>query len=400
MDVSGGLADSALTEIYVNRSYETMIWMKDLGVQWDLNPSFVFKKEGRYYWPSHMTYLQAKGSGEGLIEMLYGIAENREIRILYETSGSSLFTNENGSIGGLIGKGIGGPIKIVAKNVILSCGGFQANPAQRAAYLGKNWDLVKVRGTKYDTGDGFQLALILGAKLTGHWGGCHASIIGEDSPAVEAATSASERYCYIYGIMVNRDGKRFVDEGENVIDYTYAKFGKEIVNQPGSIAFQIFDSKVFNLLRPEYHQANRVEGDSLADLANDLDINEANFLQTIEEFNRSVVNDVKKPFIPYNCDGRRTKGLSPDKSNWAQRIDTPPYRAYAVACGLTMTYGGLATNVKGQVIDTCDRPIEGLFAVGEITGGFFYHNYPGGSGLTRGAVMGRIAGANAARSVR
>ena len=129
-----------------------------------------------------------------------------------------------------------------------------------------------------------------------------------------------------------------------------------------------------------------------------LDINVEKFLATVKTFNEAILND-EKPFVPYRLDGRRTKGLKPDKTNWAQRIDTPPYRAYAVVCGLTMTYGGLKTNEKGEVIDTSDRPIKGLYAVGEITGGFFYHNYPSGTGLMRGAVMGRIVGAEAAANL-
>jgi tricarballylate dehydrogenase len=198
--------------------------------------------------------------------------------------------------------------------------------------------------------------------------------------------------------MVNRDGKRFVDEGEDLMLYTYAKFGKEILKQPGSVAFQFFDARVIPLLRAEYQGAQGVENNSLEDLAGELDIDVEQFMKTIKAYNEAIVED-ERPFIPYRLDGRRTRGLSPDKTNWAQKIDTPPYRAYAVACGLTMTYGGLKTNEKAQVMDTSDRPIKGLYAVGEITGGFFYHNYPAGTGLIRGAVMGRIAGGEAARNI-
>jgi tricarballylate dehydrogenase len=142
-----------------------------------------------------------------------------------------------------------------------------------------------------------------------------------------------------------------------------------------------------------------VESNSLEELAEELDINVEQFLATIKEYNRSIINE-ETPFVPYQLDGRRTKGLKPDRTNWAQKVDKPPYRAYAVVCGLTMTYGGLRTNEKAQVFDTSDRPIKGLYAIGEIAGGFFYHNYLGGSGLIRGAVMGRIAGAEAASNIQ
>jgi tricarballylate dehydrogenase len=233
------------------------------------------------------------------------------------------------------------------------------------------------------------MAMYVGAHTAGHWGGCHASVVSEDSPMVEAATAVSERYSYNYGIIVNRGGKRFVDEGEDFIAFTYAKYGKETLKQPGGVAFQIYDAKTIPLLRFEYHGAEHVESKTLDDLAEQLDIDVEGFKKTIKDFNAAVVNDT--PFASYKLDGLRTKGLRPDKTNWAQKIDTPPYQGWAVVCGLTMTYGGLMTNERTQVINTSGRPIPGLYAVGKVTGGYFYHNYPSGTGLVRGAVMGRIA---------
>jgi tricarballylate dehydrogenase len=235
----------------------------------------------------------------------------------------------------------------------------------------------------------------IGAQLVGHWGGVHASIVSEDSPMVEAASTASMRYSYPLSIMVNRNGERFVDEGADFLFYTYAKYGKEILKQPGSVAFQIFDAKVSPFLFPEYQDAARVESNSLEELAEDLDINKEQFLSTVKEYNGAIISD-NRPFIPNEYDGRRTRGLKPDKTNWANKIDTPPYRAYGVVCGITMSFGGLKTDGKAQVLDTSDLPIKGFYAVGELTGGLFYHNYPGGTGLVKGGVMGRIAGTEAA----
>jgi tricarballylate dehydrogenase len=393
--LSEGLSDRRLTEIFVDRSMETVTWMKEQGLQWDLNPSHVAKIGDTLLWSAGQLALDAMGAGEGLVEMLYGILEKRGVPVLYETAVRSLIMNEDGKVCSVVAKELDGFLQIDAKNVILACGGFQANPAWRRRYLGPNWDLVKLRGTRYDTGDGIQMAVQVGAQLAGHWGGCHASIVSEDSPMIEAASSGSERYSYPYCIMVNRDGQRFADEGEDLQVFTYAKFGKEILKQPGSVAFQIYDAKVIPLLRKAYQDAEGVESDSLETLAEEIDIPVGKFLATIKGFNEAIIND-EKPFVSYRLDGRRTKGLSPDKTNWAQKIDMPPFRAYAVVCGLTMTYGGLKTNEKGEVIDTSDNPIRGLYAVGEITGGFFYHNYPSGTGLMRGAVMGRIVGAQAA----
>ena len=398
--LSEGFADKRFTEIFVNQSYEVVRWMKDQGLTWDLYTSAggMVKLGDRLLWPSGMNVLRSLGAGEGLVEMLYGTVEKRGIEVLYETAARSLITNEEAKVCGAVAKGPDGLIQINAKRVILSCGGFQANPAWRRRYLGPQWDLVKLRGTRYDTGEGIQMAVDVGAQLAGHWGGCHASIVSEDSPMIEAASAGSERYSYNYSIMVNRDGKRFVDEGEDMVNYTYAKFGKEILKQPGSVAFQIYDSKVFGCFKLEYQNAAKVESSSLEELAEELDINVEQFLATVNEFNRAV--DETKPFVMHRLDGRRTRGLNPDKTNWAQKIDTPPYQAYAVVCGLTMTYGGLKTNEKAQVIDTSDNPIKGLYAVGEITGGFFYHNYPAGTGLVRGAIMARIAASEAVAGMK
>jgi tricarballylate dehydrogenase len=394
MVLSEGLADKTFTEIYVERSLETAKWMREQGVIFDINPCQIFQKEDHLVCPSGGTMLEAKGAGEGLVEMLYGIVEKKGIEVLYETAGCSLIQDSGGKVVGLIVRDRDGFMEIEAKNVILACGGHQASPDARRKYLGENWDLVKLRGTRYDTGDGIKMAVDIGAQTAGHWGGCHASMVSEDSPMIEAAGAGSERYSYPYSVMVNRDAKRFVDEGRDFQQFTYAKYGKEILKQPGAVAFQIYDSKIFPLFRVEYQEAVRVESNTLEELAEALEIDKEQFVKTIAEYNQAVQEDV--PFAAYKLDGRRTRGLNPDKTNWAQKIDTPPYRAYAVVCGLTMTYGGLKTNTKTQVINTADQPIKGLYAVGEVTGGFFYHNYPSGTGLTRGAAMARIAGAEAA----
>jgi tricarballylate dehydrogenase len=398
INLSEGLSNKRATEIFVDKSLETVTWMKKQGVTWDLFWDFMVKKGDRLFFPNTTTVLQAPGSGEGLIENLYGIVEKLGISVFYETAAYSLILNSGRAICGILVYDNDGFIRINTKNIILACGGFQANPAWRRRYLGENWDLVKLRGTRYDTGDGIKMAIDIGAQVTGHWGGCHASIVSEDSPLIEAALAGSERYCYPHSIIVNRDGKRFVDEGEDVFFYTYAKFGREIAKQPGGVAFQIYDGKTIPLLRAKYQNSVCVESNSLEELAEESDINVENFLATVKEFNEAIIDD-DKPFVPYRLDGRGTKGLNPDKTNWAHKIDTPPYKSFAVVCGLTMTYGGLKTNEKAQVIDTSHRPIKGLYAVGEITGGFFYHNYPSGTGLVRGAVMGRIAGAEAAANI-
>lgn len=393
MKVSGGLAEKKWTEVIVNESLPTMVWLTELGFKWDLNFAQAARDGNRLFWAAGNTVLLTWNEGEGLIETLYGIAEARKVPVLYETAAQSLIVNADGKVCGVIAKSREGMIQINAGSVVLASGGFEGNREMRRRYLGEGWDLVKLRGTRYNTGDGLRMALEIGAQPFGHWGGCHASVVSEDSPEIEADATGAIRYSYLYGIMVNTNGERFVDEGEDFANYTYAKLGKEIAKQPGGVAFQIFDSKIIPVLRPEYQDAVRVESDSLEDLASQIEVDRKTFINTVDQFNNAVSEE--RPFLFQRRDGRRTYGLDPDKTNWSQKIDTPPFVAYAVVCGLTFTYGGLKINEKTQVIDVSDRPIEGLYAIGELPGGLFYHNYPSGSGLMKGVITARIAAAHA-----
>jgi tricarballylate dehydrogenase len=193
--------------------------------------------------------------------------------------------------------------------------------------------------------------------------------------------------------MLNRLGQRFVDEGEDQALFTYAKFGGIILNQPGGVAYQIFDAKVKHLLEPRYATSEPATAISLDDLMSKLDLDREAAIRTLEEYNLGAGHG---SFNPGDRDGMKTRGLTPPKSNWAQKLDTPPYLAWPVTGGITFSFGGLKVNDRAQVIGTDWNPIAGLYTCGEMVGGLFHHNYPGGSGLMSGAVFGRIAGANAA----
>ena len=196
--------------------------------------------------------------------------------------------------------------------------------------------------------------------------------------------------------MLNANGERFVDEGADFRNYTYAKYGRVILCQPRQFAWQVFDSKVLHLLRDEYRikRVTKVRADTLEELVQKLDdVNPVKALETIKAYNAAVKKDV--PFNPNVKDGRGTVGLAIPKSNWANILDTPPFEAYAVTCGITFTFGGLKIDSSARVIDTDGQVIPGLFAAGELVGGLFYFNYPGGTGLMNGAVFGKIAGTTA-----
>jgi tricarballylate dehydrogenase len=287
--------------------------------------------------------------------------------------------------------------------VVLACGGFEANTEWRTRYLGPGWDLAKVRGSRFNTGEGLRMALAIGASPYGNWSGCHAVQWEMNAPEFGdlAVGDQFQKHSYPFAILVNALGKRFVDEGADFRNYTYAKYGRVVLEQPGQFAWQIWDQKTKHLQRDEYHikQCTKVTANTLEELAKKLDgVNAEQFVKTIAEYNAAVRSDVA--FNPNIKDGRRTEGLSVPKSNWANTIDKPPFEGYAVTCGVTFTFGGLRINNDCEVLNLDYQPIAGLYAAGELVGGIFYFNYPGGTGLTSGSVFGKIAGAAAARAAR
>jgi tricarballylate dehydrogenase len=210
-----------------------------------------------------------------------------------------------------------------------------------------------------------------------------------------------ERESYPFGITVNRDGVRFVDEGSDYGAYTYAKYGRQILHQPEQRAWQLFDAQSASLLTSEYRYKNpeaaRITAKSieeLADLLGTHGLQADAVYQTIRKFNAAVLDN--SPFSPYEKDGRRTKGLATEKTNWARGLTQPPFEAYEVTCGITFTFGGLRIDTDARVLDHGGRCIAGLYACGESVGGLYYFNYGSGTGLTSGAVLGRIAGRRAA----
>jgi tricarballylate dehydrogenase len=395
-------ADPDLAELLVTRSFDTLKWMRGKGVVFvpAYSQSYVVNDK-RVFWGGNPVAIT--GGGMGLVNALFAAAEKAGVDIRYQARGTELIT-DNGIVRGVVvrqGAHDGEPLRIRSKAVVLAAGGFQANTEWRTKYLGPGWDLAKVRGTRFDTGDGIKMALDIGAVSHGNWSGCHA--VGWDLNAPEfgdiTVGDGFNKHQYPFSIMVNADGERFLDEGADIRNYTYAKYGRVILQQPRQFAWQIFDAKVADLLRPDFYRTRRVtrvSAGTLEDLVTKLDgVDPVRCLKTIHEFNDAVRTDV--PFNPTVKDGRGTVGLEIPKSNWANRLDEPPYEAFAVTCGITFTFGGVRVNKAARVLDATLTPIDGLYACGEMVGGLFYFNYPGSTGLTWGAVLGKIAGTGAAQ---
>lgn len=389
--------DPDLCELLVTRSRETMQWMRGKGVRFaPIYGRQAYKVDGRFKFWGGLT-VEAWGGGPGLVEALTTAARKTGIQVVYEARATALIADDDG-VKGVRVRHQGKTREIAAKAVVLAAGGFQANTEWRTRYLGPTWELAKIRGTRFNTGDGIKMALDVGAMATGNWSGSHA--VGWDRNAPEfgdlAVGDNFQKHSYPWGIMLNANGERFVDEGADFRNYTYAKYGRVILMQPGQFAWQVFDAKIIPMLRDEYRikQVTKVRADTLEELVAKLeDVNVDTALATIEAYNAAVMTDV--PFDPNVKDGRGTRGLAVNKTNWANTIDTPPFEAFAVTCGITFTFGGLKVDTAAQVIDTDGRVIPGLCAAGELVGGLFYFNYPGGTGLMAGSVFGRIAGDSA-----
>jgi tricarballylate dehydrogenase len=384
--------------ILIDESSLALRWLSAQGVKFEpIYSRQAFEKDRRFVFWGGLT-LAAHDEGVGLVRAELEAFARAGGEIRYDCPATSLIV-EDGRVAGVeTPQGA-----IPTRAVVLACGGFEANAELRARFLGQGWDRALVRGTPHNRGDGLEMALSLGATPHGFYGGCHATPMDRYAPDygnLDLPHHERKNYrkiCYFLGVMLNVDGQRFVDEGENFRNYTYAQFGRSIMEQPGHLAWQIFDAKVDHLLYSEYRfrDAHFVEDATLEGLLDKLEgIDRSAATKTIEDFNAAV--DEAVPFDPTVKDGRATRGLALPKSNWAQKIETGPFKAYPVTGGITFTYGGVEVGEAGGVKRASGEEIPGLYACGEMVGGVFFNGYPGGSGLTSGVVFGRRAGYGAA----
>ena len=395
--VTQSRSDPALGGALVSQAFPTMKWLRQNGVEFTLaydRQSFLV--EGRHrFWGGLI--VMVRGEGPELVDTLYRACQRRRVAIQYGAHATGLQREPGGSwrVQTVVNER---HWDYPGRAVVLACGGFEANAEMRAAHLGPRWKPVKVRGTPFNTGDGIRMALAAGAQPYGDWSGCHAVAWDINAPDVNMRRVGQhyERDSYPLGIYVNTHGERFVDEGADFRNYTYARYGQEIMRQPRQIAFQIYDQKIVPLLKKPYTLpgTTRIEAGTWREVARQAGIEERGLERTVAEYNGAVNHSAFNPAIK---DGKAAPGLRPPKSNWAARLDAPPYVCFPVTCGITFTYGGLRVTPEAAVVDGDGRPMPGLFACGELIGGLFYHNYPGGSGLMAGAVFGRLAGSGAAR---
>ena len=394
-----GRMDPVLAHTLVEQSNAAVHWMRDVGIRWEILKEHAKVGNKRYF--EKGIAIHVAGGGVGQLEQWRAIAESKNIKLRFSSPVSAI----HGTMHRVEGVRVSTPEReydLNADAVIACAGGFQANAEMRARYLSGNADFVKVRGSKHDTGEVLNYLLALGAATAGQWQSGHMSPIDAKAPDFETPQHADgrgntqSRYDYPFGITVNALGQRFFDEGEAQHSYTYAKTGRTILAQPGAVAWQIYDQTGIRQHRYPHHKATFEEASDIAELARKVGLAPEVLSHTVDEFNAACRSDV--PFDPSRPDGRKTESLAIAKSNWANPIVTPPFRAYPVTCGITFTFGGVKVNSKAQVLNSLHNPIKGLYASGDILG-LFFHNYPAFTGQTRNAVFGRLAGMHAATDV-
>jgi tricarballylate dehydrogenase len=400
MRVTGGRADKAITRYVADNALSGIRWLETMGMEWvDSAKAGRPGLTGRRVqpWRSKPVPIELDGKkqlgfGNGAIQMLHKTLLER-VDVRFNSRVQQLrFDDQRRACGVQVFSADEGKVEDVSAGaVVLACGGWQANVAWRVRYFGPAASEWVVRGSRYSTGEGVQMALDAGAAPAGQWGGPHTPIVDARSAPFECGETNVNQYHYT--IMLNNLGQRFVDEGADFGDRTIIRYGRSVLAQPGGVAYLIYDSQVAHLIGGNTAEFEAITAGSLEELCGALGLSFADAQPTIRAYNAAVQDG---SFDANTLDGKHTSGLQLPKSNWAMTIDRPPFYGYKVTGGLTFGFGGIRVDIGSRVIDTEDRVIGGLYAAGEMVGGLFYDAYPGGSSLTYGTVMGRSAGANAA----
>jgi tricarballylate dehydrogenase len=385
--VTGGNTDEALARMTIRASSGVFGWMKDAGVRFQ--PSLTGTLNlGR----TNAFFL---GGGKALVNAYYLTAERLGVEILYDTEVVSM-NMEDGSIRSVDITYKGFPETVHARCVVASSGGFQANLDWMREYWGDAVDNFVIRGTPYNRGRVLKNLLGQGVASVGDPTQCHAVALDARAPKFDGGIT-TRLDSVPYSVVVNRNGDRFYDEGEDVWPKRYAIWGRLIAQQPGQIAYSICDARAFPLFMPSVFPA--IKADTLEELAAKMKLDPTKVRETIEGFNKAV-----KPgqvFDNLKLDSNTTEGLTPNKTNWARAVDKPPFYGYPLRPGITFTYLSVKVNDKAQVLMDNGQAAGNLFASGEImSGNILGKGYLAGFGMTIGTVFGRIAGQEAARRAR
>jgi len=379
--VTGGETNELLARLTIQASEDLGDWMPANGVRW--------QKPLRGTLHLAKSNLFMLGGGKAMMNAYYETASRLGVEIAYETEVSELKMCDGGFLSACCN---GGRREIQAKALVVASGGFEANIPWLKEYWGDAADNFIIRGTKHNQGRMLKELLDHGAKPVGDPRGCHAVALDARAPKFDGGI-VTRLDSVPFGIVVNKEVKRFYDEGEDFWPKRYAIWGGLIARQPDQIAYSIVDAKALPRFMPSVFPP--IEAESIPELASALGLDSSALATAVSEFNQAVRPGAFDPGILDNC---RTEGIDPPKSHWARPIDSPPYYGYPLRPGITFTYLGVTIDEQARVIMQDERAAKNIFAAGEImAGNILRKGYLGGFGLTIGAVFGRIAGREAAR---
>jgi len=382
--VTGGETNELLARLTIQASEDLGDWMPANGVRW--------QKPLRGTLHLAKSNLFMLGGGKAMMNAYYETASRLGVEIAYETEVSELKMCDGGFLSACCN---GGRREIQAKALVVASGGFEANIPWLKEYWGDAADNFIIRGTKHNQGRMLKELLDHGAKPVGDPRGCHAVALDARAPKFDGGI-VTRLDSVPFGIVVNKEVKRFYDEGEDFWPKRYAIWGGLIARQPDQIAYSIVDAKALPRFMPSVFPP--IEAESIPELASALGLDSSALATAVSEFNQAVRPGAFDPGILDNC---RTEGIDPPKSHWARPIDSPPYYGYPLRPGITFTYLGVTIDEQARVIMQDERAAKNIFAAGEImAGNILRKGYLGGFGLTIGAVFGRIAGREAARFAR
>jgi tricarballylate dehydrogenase len=385
---SSVLADRGYFRTLAENAVGTVGWLQTHGVEFAIPV---------YYLSAGPARIQPVGGGRAIVEKLADAAKEAGVKVLYESALERLVMTGNRRVRGLeVRSSDGVATMLQADAVILACGGFQGNPQMMRTHFGPQGDTVRLisPGTRFDTGDGIRVAIEQGAAVSGDWNGMHIEPVDPRS-----THSAPVVLVYPYGIVVDRDGRRFFDEGGGLVHETWEVFARDIhFGRPQNIAYAILDSSLFDI--PGFERAIRSEvppfqSEDIEGLAAPIGIPAHHLRETVDAYNAAATGDAAR-FDATRRDGlAAARELQPPKSNWARAITKPPFLAYPLVGAVAYTFGGLATNEKAEVLSE-RGPMPGLYAAGETTG-HFYGTAPNAVSVLRALVFGKIAGREAVR---
>jgi tricarballylate dehydrogenase len=383
------MTDPEVIRTFADSTIPTIQWLKTFGLEFipNIRPHITHREDPALTSPS--------GGGLAMIEALTKAAEEGGVRFFYETAARGLIQDDAGAVVGV--RAVGRRNKRLdfrGRAVVLACGGFEGNPEMLMRYMGTGIVNVRpmARSGHYNRGEGVRMALDIGAAPAGDYGGYHANPIDPRSSVAEARV-----LLFPYGVLVNKLGLRFSDEGFTDQYRIYDGTAHAIEDEPDGVAYSILDARIDDIedyMKGINSDKPAIMADSLDEMAEKLGLPAEAFEKTLADYNAAC-----RPgkFKPERADGLATaEGLEPPKSNWARPVDRPPFMCWPIMSGMIYTYGGLKVTPKAQVVNQDGEVIPGLYAAGE-TIGLYYRYSAGATSVLRGAVFGRIAGADAAQ---